>query len=121
MVIIRIANKEENNVPSNSCCRYCHSFLIQKSKLLKILTLNLKKIIVTLGPASFSETIVKKLDNFGVDIFRINLSHTKINDYKGLVNKVLKRQEDIPDWLMNNKISKYLSDKINNNENIFVG
>jgi len=75
-----------------------------------------KKIIATLGPASFSETIVKKLDDSGVDIFRINLSHTKINDYKGLVNKISSwtKKPVCPD-------TEYLSDKINNNENIFVG
>lgn len=34
------------------------------------------KILCTLGPASMSPEIIKKLDNMGVDIFRINLSHT---------------------------------------------
>ena len=38
------------------------------------------KIICTIGPSSLDETIVKKMDDSGVDYFRINLSHTKIDD-----------------------------------------
>ena len=38
------------------------------------------KIICTIGPSSLDETIVKKMDDSGVDYFRINLSHTNIND-----------------------------------------
>ena len=33
------------------------------------------KIIVTLGPAIYSETKLKQLVNMGVDAFRINFSH----------------------------------------------
>ena len=36
-----------------------------------------KKIICTLGPASFSLKVLNKLKKERVDIFRINLSHTK--------------------------------------------
>ena len=38
------------------------------------------KIICTIGPSSLDETIIKKMDDSGVDYFRINLSHTNIND-----------------------------------------
>ena len=47
-----------------------------------------KKIIATLGPSSFFEDVVKKMDLFGVNIFRINLSHTNINEFKKIINKV---------------------------------
>lgn len=39
-----------------------------------------KKIIATIGPASFAPSIIKEMDEAGVDIFRINLSHTAIED-----------------------------------------
>jgi len=37
------------------------------------------KIICTLGPASYKNTILNKLKKYKVDIFRINLSHTPKN------------------------------------------
>ncbi len=40
----------------------------------------IKKIICTLGPASFHTKILKDLKRLGVSIFRINMSHTSIND-----------------------------------------
>ena len=38
------------------------------------------KIICTIGPSSFKRSILNKLKRLGVDIFRINLSHTKIEE-----------------------------------------
>ena len=38
------------------------------------------KIICTLGPSSFNKDTLKKLKSLGVNIFRINLSHTKKDD-----------------------------------------
>ena len=38
------------------------------------------KIICTLGPSSFGLDVLKKLKNENLDIFRINLSHTKKKD-----------------------------------------
>ena len=38
------------------------------------------KIICTLGPSSYKPSILKKLRLKGVDIFRINLSHTPTNE-----------------------------------------
>lgn len=40
------------------------------------------KIICTLGPASYKKKILTNLKKLKVDILRINLSHTKINDIK---------------------------------------
>jgi pyruvate kinase len=40
------------------------------------------KIICTLGPSSLKKTILKKLKYHDVDIYRINLSHTKKEDIK---------------------------------------
>ena len=50
--------------------------------------MNKRQIISTLGPSSFKENIVRKMDESGVDIFRINLSHTEINDYEDIVRMV---------------------------------
>jgi len=47
-----------------------------------------RQIIVTLGPASFDERIVKRMTKSGADYFRINLSHTEVKDYKKIINKV---------------------------------
>lgn len=46
------------------------------------------KILSTLGPSSMSESIVKNMDMSGVDIFRINMSHTKIEDLEGIIKNV---------------------------------
>ena len=44
------------------------------------------KIICTLGPSSFKKNIIKKLKNERVDIFRINLSHTNLEDIQKKIN-----------------------------------
>ncbi len=41
-----------------------------------------KKIIATIGPASFTPSVVRAMDKAGVDVFRINLSHTAVEDFK---------------------------------------
>ena len=38
------------------------------------------KILVTLGPASLRSNIIKQMTREGIYVFRINLSHTEIND-----------------------------------------
>jgi ATP sulfurylase len=38
------------------------------------------KILCTLGPASMSAKVIKRMDDLGVDLFRINLSHTQQAD-----------------------------------------
>lgn len=48
------------------------------------------KILATIGPSSLKKTIIQEMDKFGVDIFRINLSHTKISDLEGIIKKIKK-------------------------------
>lgn len=47
--------------------------------------MNKRKIIVTVGPSSFYKTTIEKMDHAGVDIFRINLSHTKLQDLENII------------------------------------
>ena len=47
------------------------------------------KIICTVGPSSYDESIIKKMDESGVDLFRINLSHTKIDDFTSLAKNLM--------------------------------
>ncbi len=54
-----------------------------------------KKIIATIGPASFAPSIVKAMDRAGVDFFRINLSHTEVEDVE-TVYTMLKSWTDKP-------------------------
>ena len=46
------------------------------------------KIICTVGPSSLDKATIKKMDESGVDLFRINLSHTNINDFIPLTEKL---------------------------------
>ena len=46
------------------------------------------KIIASLGPASSTRTKLEKMMNAGADVFRINLSHTKIEDTKKIIDSV---------------------------------
>ena len=46
------------------------------------------KIIATIGPSSLDEKTIKKMDSAGVDYFRINLSHTSVEDFIPMVNKI---------------------------------
>jgi len=52
-------------------------------------------LLCTLGPASFDGSIIRKLDALGVDLFRINLSHTAADEIADRVNLV-RRHSDIP-------------------------
>src|SRR3989344_2615510 len=44
------------------------------------------KILATLGPASMDKSVVQKMDQAGVDIFRVNLSHTQVRDIPRIIN-----------------------------------
>ncbi len=44
------------------------------------------KIICTLGPSSLNKNIILKLKDLGVDIFRINLSHTNYSNLKSTIH-----------------------------------
>ena len=59
--------------------------------------MNAKKIetLVTLGPASLSEDIVSKCARLGVSIFRINLSHTPLEDLERTIVKI-RSWTDVP-------------------------
>jgi pyruvate kinase len=46
------------------------------------------KVLATLGPASLNEDIVKTLAKKGVWLFRINLSHTKLEDVEDVITKI---------------------------------
>ena len=44
------------------------------------------KIVATLGPSSSSKNIIKKMIDEGIDVFRINFSHSKKEDFLTLTN-----------------------------------
>ena len=41
-----------------------------------------KKILATLGPTSLNEKIIKQMDEAGVDMFRVNMTHTSVDMLK---------------------------------------
>ena len=43
------------------------------------------EILCTLGPSSLNKFTLKKLEDIGVNLFRINLSHTELKDLKNLI------------------------------------
>ena len=49
-----------------------------------------KVIIATIGPSSMNKKIVQKMEKSGVDIFRINLSHTTIEDFVSIYQQLSK-------------------------------
>ena len=46
------------------------------------------KILVTIGPSSLNKDTILKLEKNGTDLFRINLSHTKIEDLKKVIEMI---------------------------------
>jgi pyruvate kinase len=52
-------------------------------------------IICTLGPSSLNGEVVRELSARGVDLFRINLSHTALEDVEGTIGFV-RGQSDVP-------------------------
>ena len=46
------------------------------------------KIIATLGPASSSETILRKMFNYGLDVVRLNFSHGAHSDHIDKINTI---------------------------------
>lgn len=53
------------------------------------------EILCTLGPTSFDEQVIKRLDGLGVGLFRINLSHTKARDLTGII-EFIQSNSDVP-------------------------
>ena len=46
------------------------------------------EVLSTLGPASMNEKIISRLDHLGVSLFRINLSHTAIEDLEPVIDLI---------------------------------
>ena len=46
------------------------------------------KIICTLGPSSMSDKVLKRMDELGVSLLRLNMSHTSIEDLEGSIRAV---------------------------------
>ena len=46
------------------------------------------KILATLGPSSLNSETVKKMTEQGVGLFRINLSHTKLDDVESIIERI---------------------------------
>jgi len=49
---------------------------------------NTVKIVATIGPASSSKEMLKKLIDAGVDIFRLNFSHGSHSEKEEIVNRI---------------------------------
>ena len=46
------------------------------------------KILSTLGPSSLNKETVQQLEKSGVHLFRVNLSHTKLDDLEEIIFKI---------------------------------
>ena len=44
------------------------------------------KILATIGPASLNKDTIEELSSNGVNLFRINLSHTKLDDVANIID-----------------------------------
>ena len=53
------------------------------------------KKLVTLGPSSMSSAVVHSLSRLEVDLFRINLSHTDIDNVEDII-KTVQAWTDVP-------------------------
>ena len=47
------------------------------------------KILSTLGPSSLNKETVQQLEKSGVHLFRVNLSHTKLDDLEEIIFKII--------------------------------
>lgn len=50
-----------------------------------------KEILCTLGPASLNDRVLARLEELGVNLFRINLSHTKLQDLPRVIDYIRSR------------------------------
>lgn len=53
------------------------------------------EILCTLGPASLNERVIKRLDEIGVGLFRLNLSHTNVEDIEPTL-QLIRKFSDVP-------------------------
>lgn len=50
--------------------------------------MNKQKILTTLGPSSLNEKVINDLTNLEVDLFRLNMSHVKINELENIIELI---------------------------------
>src|SRR3989338_2773613 len=50
-----------------------------------------KEILCTIGPASLNDRVLNRLEDIGVSLFRINLSHAKIKDLARTITFIQQR------------------------------
>ncbi|MCG3175910.1 MAG: Sulfate adenylyltransferase [Candidatus Omnitrophica bacterium] len=53
------------------------------------------EILCTLGPSSMNDRVIRRLEELGVTLFRINLSHTKVKDLPHLI-ETIRRSSAVP-------------------------
>ena len=56
---------------------------------------NKTKIVATVGPASSSRKMLKKLINSGVDVFRLNFSHGRHQDHQDVLDNIRSLNEEL--------------------------
>lgn len=54
-----------------------------------------KKILVTLGPSSLNEKVIRQCSDIGIYTFRINLSHTHVDQISEVIEKI-RQWTDVP-------------------------
>lgn len=52
-----------------------------------------KEILCTLGPVSLNDRTIARLEGHGIGLFRINLSHTKLEDVEPVIHYIQKRSQ----------------------------
>ena len=53
------------------------------------------ELLCTLGPASMNDRVINRLEAIGVDLFRINLSHTKLDDVARVI-RFMQQRTSVP-------------------------
>ena len=53
------------------------------------------KILVTIGPGSLNGEIIRKMNKEDIYLYRINMSHTRCEDLKGVITEIQKHS-DVP-------------------------
>ncbi len=56
-----------------------------------MITHSQKEILCTLGPSSINERVIARLEDMGVNLFRVNLSHTQIEELAEIIQFIQKR------------------------------
>ena len=54
-----------------------------------------QKLLCTLGPTSLNSRVIGRLQEIGVSLFRINISHTALNDIAGVI-ETIQRHSSVP-------------------------